>query len=672
MHMASKMVRTILFLALIAAAGGSPAPASAVSPITVTTTLDVIADDGLCSLREAVIAANTNNAYSNCASGSAGEDSILVDPAISLPATFTLALAGKNENYAASGDLDVREALVISGAGSASTIIDGNLSDRVFEVHPGSGQINRLTLNGVTIQHGDPGSGAEGGGILVDLTGRLTLNDSLVTNNAAATCAGSCGGGIKSYGQMIINNSSVTANQGGGVVNDGGLMTLTNVNVGDNVLGSGVANLGGGFLQFNGGSVIGNQGGGILNKSSTAKPLAALTVSGNSLGGGIHNDGLSAKSEIHLSGSLVSGNSGASGAGIFNEGINAAAKISEATVSNNTSNANGGGINNTGTLILERSTLDHNQAVAGGGIDHNGSTLALTNVTLSQNSASDNGGGLYNRSSVTLLNVTLYANAASGPETGGNLYNDGDTASAALKNTIIAGAGAGGNCTNNFGVLASQGYNLEDADLCGLHAAGDLVNIDPLLGALQNNGGPTPTHLPGMGSAAIDGGTNTGCPLSDQRGVLRPVGSACDIGAVEAGGSVASADLSLTLVEAVDPIMAGTNIVYTAAVSNNGPDSAANVILTVTLPPALLFVSVAASQGNCGHAGGVVACDFGSIVSAGQASAQIIARARLFGPVVSTASVSAATADPNPANNSASQSTSIIPLRLFLPALQCP
>lgn len=668
--MASKMIRMILLLALITAAGRSPAPASAAGPITVTTTLDVIADDGLCSLREAVIAANTNSPYFNCPSGSAGEDTILIDPAIPLPVTFTLSLIGKDEEHAASGDLDVREALTINGAGAGGTIIDGSQSDRVFEVHPGSGQINTLTLNGLVIQHGNPGSGAEGGGILVDLTGRLTLNDSLVTNNAVTTCAGYCGGGIKSYGLAIINNSSITANQGGGVVNDGGLMTLTNIDISGNLLGPGIANLGGGFLQFNGGSVTGNQGGGIFNKSSTAKPLTALTVSGNSLGGGIHNDGLSAKSEIQLTGSLVTGNGGASGAGIFNEGSQAAAKISDVTVSGNISAANGGGINNTGTLTLERSTLDHNQATAGGGIDHNGSTLTLTNVTLSQNSASDNGGGLYNRSSATLLNVTVYANAASGPETGGNLYNDGDTASILLKNTIIAAAGAGGNCVNNLGMLTSQGYNLEDADLCDLHAVGDLINTDPQLGMLQNNGGPTQTHLPGEASLAIDGGTNVGCPPSDQRGVLRPVGAVCDIGAVEAGGSINSADISLSLVDAVDPILVGTNIAYTASVSNNGPDSAANVMITVTLAPSLIFVSAASSQGSCDYVGGVVTCAFGNIASASQVSAQISARARLFGLISSIASVSAATADQYPANNSASQSTLVIPLRLFLPALQ--
>lgn len=89
-------------------------PVTAAGTIVVTTTLDAISNDGLCSLREAVIAANTNAESSNCPAGSPGEDTIVFDASISLPAVFTLTLTGQNENYAASGDLDVRESLIIT------------------------------------------------------------------------------------------------------------------------------------------------------------------------------------------------------------------------------------------------------------------------------------------------------------------------------------------------------------------------------------------------------------------------------------------------------------------------------------------------------------------------------------------------------------------------------
>ena len=87
-------------------------------------------------------------------------------------------------------------------------------------------------------------------------------------------------------------------------------------------------------------------------------------------------------------------------------------------------------------------------------------------------------------------------------------------------------------------LLSSQGNNLESANTCGLNAAGDKINANPKLGPLQNNGGTTWTHALLAGSPAIDGGTNSGCPATDQRGVSRPIdgdhdGSAvCDIGAV--------------------------------------------------------------------------------------------------------------------------------------------
>ncbi len=659
----------IFWLAGFAAFGLRPIPVSAAA-ITVTTTLDVVADDGFCSIREAVIAANSNAAYSNCPAGITGEDEIVFDPALPLPATFTLTVAGKNEDYAASGDLDIRESLIISGAGSGNTIIDGNLNDRVFEIPYDFGKIVLLTVNGVTIQHGNPGSGAEGGGVLVALTERLTLNDSQVTANAATSCASYCGGGIKSYGLLTVNNSSLTANQGGGIHNSGGIADLTNALVSGNTMGYGIANLNKGYLLINSGEISNNQGGGILNKGSTANSLSGLIIRDNSLGGGIHNDGLADKSGIQVTASLVEGNTGLSGAGIFNEGSGATAKIIDSTLRLNVASANGGGINNTGSLTLERSTVNSNQAVAGGGIDHNGSTLSLINATLSQNSASDNGGGLYNRGSATFLNVTVFANSASGPETGGNLYNGGDTASLAVRNTIVAGAGAGGNCVNNLGMLTSLGNNLEDGDLCGFHAAGDLIHSDPLLGPLQNNGGPTYTHLPAAVSPAIDAGSATVCPPLDQRGVARPLGAACDIGSVEAAGSLTSADLSVSLVDSIDPVLVGTNILYTATVANGGPDATVNTVLTIELPAGLQFLSAIAGQGSCYHSGGVVTCSLGSLAYPGQVNVQVTVKAVLFGIASSAASVSSAAADGVLVNNSAIQATTVEPLRLFLPQIQ--
>src|SRR5207248_1366560 len=109
---------------------------------------------GDCSLREAIQAANTDSAIDACTAG-AGADTITV-PA----GTYTLSVAGIGEDANATGDLDITGMLIINGAGSSSTIVDGGAIDRVFDVHPTTVQIN-----GITIRNGDT-STATGGGIL--------------------------------------------------------------------------------------------------------------------------------------------------------------------------------------------------------------------------------------------------------------------------------------------------------------------------------------------------------------------------------------------------------------------------------------------------------------------------------------------------------------------------
>jgi hypothetical protein len=81
--------------------------------------------------------------------------------------------------------------------------------------------------------------------------------------------------------------------------------------------------------------------------------------------------------------------------------------------------------------------------------------------------------------------------------------------------------------------ITSGGHNLSSDSTCGFTAGGDLQNTNPLLGPLATNGGPTPTYALLPGSPAFDTGPNTGCPATDQRGITRPQGIRCDIGAFE-------------------------------------------------------------------------------------------------------------------------------------------
>jgi len=212
--------------------------------------------------------------------------------------------------------------------------------------------------------------------------------------------------------------------------------------------------------------------------------------------------------------------------------------LTGSTVSANRTHSFGGGIFNFGTIYISNSTISGNTASNamdgfGGGILSDG-TAHLFNSTVSGNSSNRAGGGILHgfnnpSSTLTLTSSTVSDNTA-GTHSGG--IGGGPTAR--LKNTIVAN-NPGGNCG---GLVTSDGHNLENSATCGFTAAGDLINTDPQLGPLQNNGGlyQTETHALLPGSPAIDAGDNVGCPPADQRGVARPQGARCDIGSYEFEG----------------------------------------------------------------------------------------------------------------------------------------
>jgi CSLREA domain-containing protein len=232
------------------------------------------------------------------------------------------------------------------------------------------------------------------------------------------------------------------------------------------------------------------------------------------------------------------------GGGIQNLGI---LTLSNSTVSGNNAGSGGGGIQNNGNLLtINKSTISGNMSGSGGGI-HNTSTVTITNSTISGNMAtSGNGGGIYSSFSATITNSTIAYNSASG--NGGGIYRVG-TVNA--RNTIIAQniATIG---FDVYGELNSQGYNLirntSDMTIVGT-TTGNQTGVDPLLGPLQDNDGPTKTHaLSGSpASPAIDKGHSSGSN-TDQRGFLRPVdsptispssgGDGSDIGAYEVQADV--------------------------------------------------------------------------------------------------------------------------------------
>jgi hypothetical protein len=228
--------------------------------------------------------------------------------------------------------------------------------------------------------------------------------------------------------------------------------------------------------------------------------------------------------------SILSRNSAQSGGGISNAGT---LTVSDSTLSQNSdygSNQGGGGIYNQigGTLSVTNSTLFGNSATFGGGIENKFSgTLSVSNSTLSGNSASG-GGGIANQSgTLSVSNSTI-----SGNSSGGGIDNFGTLT---LQSTILA-ANSDGNCVGGV-PITSQGDNVADDATCFTTsvALNDQASVNPLLGTLGNYGGFTQTIPLLPGSPALDAVTHNACPppFTDERGVLRPQGAHCDIGAFE-------------------------------------------------------------------------------------------------------------------------------------------
>jgi hypothetical protein len=215
----------------------------------------------------------------------------------------------------------------------------------------------------------------------------------------------------------------------------------------------------------------------------------------------------------------------------------------------------GGGIASSGALTLTASVVYANTAFNGGGVDVGFGTAVILNSTLSGNAAENTGGGLMvgGGSAVSLNNVTIADNSAGidggdgENKTGGVQLSFG---SVAIQNSLVAGNRSQGDAASNTAdcnaPLDSQGYNLTGANSgCDLSGVGDQT-VTPgdvfvtVLGPLQNNGGPTWTHALLTGSPAIDAGSSSGCEATDQRGVTRPQGAACDVGAYEKEAALAT------------------------------------------------------------------------------------------------------------------------------------
>ncbi len=216
----------------------------------------------------------------------------------------------------------------------------------------------------------------------------------------------------------------------------------------------------------------------------------------------------------------VSGNStDGTGGGICAES-NATLTIDSSTLSGNYAGDYGGGIANDGTLTINNSTLSGNRGEFAAGAILNGfngdASLTVSNSTLSGNTTQLHGGGIFNGGQSTISNSTLSGNSGM---TAGAIVNRLGTLD--IESTILNRGEVGPNISNDSGTVTSHGYNLSSDDGGGvLNGPGDQINTNPLLGPLQDNGGPTFTHALLLGSPAIDTGDPnfTPPPFYDQRG----------------------------------------------------------------------------------------------------------------------------------------------------------
>ncbi len=238
-------------------------------------------------------------------------------------------------------------------------------------------------------------------------------------------------------------------------------------------------------------------------------------------------------------------------------------KISDLTITGGKANT-GAGIRSEGSLTIRNSTLTGNNAVgadgSGGAIDTTfNSHLTIINSTISGNTAQGYGGGLRNLANdATLINVTITNNRAD--SNGDGLEYDGGIMQLAsrmdLRNSLVAGnfKGTGntasdltGNATEPYAATSRNNLIGVNDDSTGLDAATNLLGtpaspINPLLGLLENNGGPTKTHLLLPGSPAIKAGVNAlaDANTTDQRGLSRVASGPIDIGAVEVGYAISA------------------------------------------------------------------------------------------------------------------------------------
>jgi hypothetical protein len=330
------------------------------------------------------------------------------------------------------------------------------------------------------------------------------------------------GGGLDrvifhSWGRLSLRNLTVqngSATDGGGIqVYDVGVLTMENCIVQNNTAETGA---------------------GIHVAYGATADLRDTAVQSNTAaddGGGIASAGGLWLDRCTIDGNQATGSS-PSGGGIRVFSYETFLWMSDTAVTGNQCNGGGGALTNSGFAHIERSLIANNVAITAPAIlSASGSArMELVNSTISGNSALgyNSASAIWGGAAFAMNSCTISDNTGVGPDapaiTGGGITAQG---SIIANNPPV-------NCSEP---LTSHGWNIEDADSCGLDEAGDQVGVDPMLDVLASYGGPTPTHALLEGSPAIDAGHPFLFPATDQRGVARPDGGDSQPGARSDSGA---------------------------------------------------------------------------------------------------------------------------------------
>jgi len=462
-----------------------------------------------CTLREAIVSANTSvNQNNGCAVGSnSGTDTITFSN--SLPSNI-INLSNEELSVGAGKDIEINASTITGGV----TIDASQTTSRVISATSASLVLDNLILTG---GEEDTDSSFAGGGIYANAS-TVTLSNSTVTGNSAFL-------------------------RGGGIFASNSTLNLYHSSVNNN--------------RTTGGEYSYAIGGGIYAREASNVTLNNSTVTGNS---SFVTAGVYARdTDVTINYSTLSdnvsagGEYGGDGSGLFIRG-SVSLMMNNSTVSNNTNTGRGAGlvVRSGATAIINNSTITGNSAgnLGGGIFGYDTSTsITLNNSTVSGNSANRGGGIFHFRNTMTLNNTTLSDNTAA---TGAGFY--GSSGSLTLNNSIIANS-MGDDCHDNsaFPVLMIDSATIVEDGSCNANRSGDPGLLD-----LADNGGPTLTHALAPNSIAINTGDAATCLATDQLGKTRDISDGfCDVGALEFDASLVNDTTTFVI-----PLANGKTVIF--------------------------------------------------------------------------------------------------------------